>query len=248
MGTPNPGGGLDLSGGSSPPVGLLGPPRVVAIPPAPSIDSLSASPSAGQASIVVPLPSTGAGQGASAPAIAGSSGNRQAILGPLPLSGSTPDGGIFAYPYGQARGQTNPIRETLTIEQSPETGDAPGSSETRLLVGERGSAVDDLESSRPSIARDFESEMQGSPLSTGAVILPSMAAIAEIRIPRASSGEVASRAPAPHDRSRPRTSVVALMLGSAGLFFGLIAPDCVTRLTAWQDDRRWRRKVSWKRG
>ena len=240
---PGPAGLTGGSGSGNSVVALSDPAlsRAVVIPTAPmaglSSAATSSAASTSPATFEVPLPSTSGSLSGSA------EGGRPAVVGPLPLSGSSPDGGIFA--YGQAKGPGDPFRAIFTTAATPDTLDGPdslASSPSRLRS--RGYAVPvpwEGPGLGASIARSLDLELAGTPSATGSAFLPMLLPVAEARVGRDSHRSAASRWPILYARIKPRTSIAALVFGSAGLFFGLVAPDCVVRLGTWKEDRRWKR-------
>jgi hypothetical protein len=198
--------------------------------------SLSQSPSP---SIQVPLPSaSGLGQSS-----IGGVGSRPAIVGPLPLSGSVPDGGIFAYHPGQGS-DNDPLRSTPSIASRSDTLEAPEDSPRRRPRGIELPNSLEFPGEWPSIALPFGFETAGSLSSTGAAFLPPLGQPVVAGVARQPEQGGASRWIILYSKMKPRTSLAALLFGSTSLFFGLVAPDCVARLARWQDDRRWKRQFT----
>ena len=179
----------------------------------------------------------------------GGPGSRPALVGPLPLSGSTPDGGIFAFPNGSSRGSSDPFEATFTMAPVPEADDAP-------IVPPSGTPRPSVDRSPPILGGDGKgrlsvagpSEFGGvmPPLATGLAFLPPLDGLAE-PVPAESRGRpMASSSPVPRpypdDATRPRLSLEGVLIGSAWLFLGLVTPTCVARLADWQRDRPWARR------
>jgi hypothetical protein len=161
----------------------------------------------------------------------------------LPLIGSSPDGGIFAYTPGPAKASIDPFRPTLTVAPAADTLEIPDPPARRWPMGVGVPFLFDLPDELPSKARPFPLEMAGTPSATGVAFLPPLVQFAEVRVVRGSNRDAASRWPILYSKMKPKTSLAAIIFGSAGLFLGLVAPDCVTRLAAWKEDRRWKRRA-----
>ena len=251
----DPGGHPDSGGppGSIGPPVFSPPPRIIESRPGPSsgpivttsaATSSSASSPASNSVQVPPSTNHGPGDGTNLLKGEGGQGSRPAAVGPLPLSGSTPDGGIFAYPYGTSRGVSDPFEATFTMAPAPE---ADGIEKASHEVSPRRSpSIPFDDEATPSIARPFDLDMSTAPAASGAASLPPFASLAEPGPPGASARAVASRSyqarPYQYGSARPRLSLEGVLIGSAWLFLGLVAPSCVARLTSWQDDRRWERR------
>jgi hypothetical protein len=159
------------------------------------------------------------------------------------LTGSSPDGGIFAYPYNQSKVANDPFRPTSRFAALPEPFDIPA---RRRSSGFGLADPLDLPEGARSMARLFDLELAaGQPLATGVAFLPPLISFVPARAARPSNQVGASRWPIAYAKVKPTTSLAALILGSAGLFLGLVAPDCVTQLAALQEDRRWKRQFRW---
>jgi hypothetical protein len=167
------------------------------------------------------------------------------VVGPLPLSGSSPDGGIFA--YGPSNGPSDPFRTTLTSSRGPDSLDGPDALAAAPSRRRSRDFAELVPLEGPALGLSglglYQMEMAVSPSTTGAAFLPAMLPLAEVRVGRDSHRSSASRWPILYSRIRPRTSLAAVAYGSAGLLLGLVAPDYATRLAAWKDDRRWKRRA-----
>ena len=248
--------------GAGDPSSFIGPPsspKMSGVPAGPMTGPLATTPTSGSSTTSTPSPAPTSspavpiqvpGEGSKPSSGEAGQGSRPAVVGPLPLNGSSPDGGIFAFPNGPSRGSNDPFQETFTTTPAPpEDGtmepshDRPAPRSARFAwpipTGPR--AV------RSSFASPFVQELEAAAPSTGIAYLPPIEGLAGNRPARASSQVKPSKSHEVRtslaDETRPRASLGATLLGSASLLLGLFAPGGIDRLTSWQDDRRWVRRA-----
>jgi hypothetical protein len=166
-------------------------------------------------------------------------GNRAAIVGPLPLSAPTPDGGIFAYPNSSPRVSDPAIEPTTTLETSPVNS---AEIEPRFLFeavrrafGGGLPVMRVPPSLKVPVSRPSDLELSSEPSEAGDLALPLISELA--RLGESSQPTRQTRWLTAPERSggssrtvRVGPSIAAALIVTAGLFFGLVAPDCAARL------------------
>jgi hypothetical protein len=167
-------------------------------------------------------------------------GNRAAIVGPLPLSAPTPDGGIFAYPNASSRVSDPAIEPTTTIEPSPVNS---AEIEPRFLFeairrafGGGLPVMRVPPNLKAPVSRPSDLELSSEPSEAGELALPLISELA--RLGESSQPTRQTRLLTAPERSggssrtvRVSPSIAAALIVTASLFFGLVAPDCAATLS-----------------
>jgi hypothetical protein len=134
---------------------------------------------------------------------------------------------------------------------APEGDEVPKELPARMLRRSYGITtpipVLDGEGGVAATARPFDLEMLGIPLASGSAFLPPFESLSEPVPTDSSARPIASNSYVPrpyqYGSTRPRLSLEGVLITSAWLLLGLVTPSCVARLTDWQQDRRWKRRV-----
>jgi hypothetical protein len=177
-----------------------------------------------------------------------------ANVGPLPLSATTPDGGIFAFPNAGSRETELDIEPTTTLEPMPipVAGDAflrYVIQTIRPRLGREWPTLSDPRILKAPVVGPSDLDRSSEPIDAGAVILAPLSAMVNPSRSEKDSRQTGSATSAnrPGDLSRTirvGPSIAATLIGTASLFFSLVAPDCDTRLTALREEESRRKRIN----
>jgi hypothetical protein len=206
--------------------------------------------------------STDLGSPATDPAISSHSAgvsDRPAVVGPLPLSNPTPDGGIFGHANASTTDAEPTVLQTQTIEPLPVAGprDAPQNlvEVIRRAFGQSLPVVPLPLPLKAPVIPPSEIELSSEPTQSGAILLPPISALArpEVHSRLSDRNNVLTTL---EGSSKPRKlipvgpGIVMGLMVTVGLVFGLVAPQCAARLASLRDEgraigrRRWSRLES----
>ena len=178
-------------------------------------------------------------------------GTRPGIIGPLPMGGATPDGGIFAYPNFPSRAATNLDLPTAPVDRPPATR-SPEPPGWAGAFPRKPVVCLPTVPSRPSPGGPpglgLDPEISGGPASTGSAFLPPPPVLAELRMARGpevrSEADLGSGRTGREGRAVAGYSLAIVAIVSAGSFLRLARPDCVSKLSTWRRDRRATRRLA----
>ncbi len=227
---------------SDDPSDLIGRTPIAPIRPGPSSESQSGSADPRSSGLIGLYPTDrSTASGTPLPPI------RSANVGPLPLSGPTPDGGIFAHPNRKQSDAENGLQTNLTVELEPVI--EPEKKVEKPI--DHVSADPLLPLPVPfvlvrrklPVALKSDVELSSEASASGPFLLPQLADLSNAAGPVRSQAsdresEIQSVGRRPDASLRIGPSIAGVLVSAVSLFCCLIGPDCESSLAAWRKEGR----------